>query len=70
MMMSNPSSKPKILTAVGHSCGVVAFLGIFIAISSYSSDPSSTMVTVGIIMIIVGIVGFLAARIIARRFGA
>lgn len=67
--MDNPSSKPKILTALGHSCGVVAFLGLFIALSSYSTDPDSTMVTVGLIMVVAGIVGFVVARVMARRFG-
>lgn len=69
-MMENPSSKSKVLTAVGHSCGVLVFLGLFIALSSYSTDPHSTMVTVGLIMIVAGIIGFVIARIMARRFGA
>jgi hypothetical protein len=68
--MNNSSSKPKILTAVGHSCGVVAFLGLFVALSSYSTDPHSTIVTVGLIMVAAGIVGFVLARMMARAFGA
>ena len=63
----NISSKPKILIAIGHSCGLAAAIGLFIAISAYSSDPSSGMVTGGLIVTVVGVVGFLVARIAARR---
>ena len=41
--------------------------GLFIAISAYSSDPSSGMVAGGLIVTVVGVVGFLVARIAARR---
>jgi len=63
----NISSKPKVLIAIGHSCGLAAAIGLFIAISAYSSDPSSGMVTGGLIVTVVGVVGFLAARIAASR---
>lgn len=63
------SSKPKILTALGHSCGLAAFLGIFISASAYSTDPNSGMVRLGIILTVVGVIGFILARWIGRNRG-
>lgn len=74
--MNNPTESPgtegkppgsKLLTAVGHTCGLAAFLGVFIFASAYSSDPNSGMVAAGIILAVVGAVGFVGARWIASR---
>ncbi len=60
-------AKPKFLTALGHSCGLAAFLGIFISASAYSSDPNSGMVRFGIILTVAGVIGFVLARWIGKN---
>lgn len=66
---NNVSSKPKILTALGHSCALAAFLGIFISASAYSTDPNSGMVRFGIILTVAGVIGFILARWIGKNRG-
>jgi len=58
----------KIWTAIQHSLGLVAGLGVFVLVSAYSTDPHSGMVSVGWVMIVAGLIGFLGARAAARRF--
>ncbi len=61
------SPKAKIFTAVQHSCGLVAFLGLFLAISAYNAGRNSGMVSVGLIMLGLGAIGFLAGWAASRR---
>ena len=58
----------KIWTAIQHSLGLVAGLGLFILISAYSTDPNSGAVSIGLVMIIVGGIGFFGARFAARKY--
>ena len=58
----------KIWTAIQHSLGLVAGLGVFVLVSAYTTDPNSSMVSIGVIMIVAGLVGFFGARAAARRF--
>ena len=57
----------KIWTAIQHSSGLVAALGLFIAISAYSSDSGSSTISVGLIITGAGLIGFIAGRTAAKR---
>ena len=57
----------KVWTAVQHSSGLIAGLGLFVAISAYSTDPDSGVVLVGVIMAFVGLIGFIVGRTAGRR---
>lgn len=57
---SKPSSP--IWTAIQHSSGLVAALGLFVALSAYSSDPGSGIVLLGLGIAVAGVAGFLAGR--------
>lgn len=65
--LGSGSSKPKVWTAIRHSFALIAFLGLFVAISAYASDPSSGVITVGWIMTGVGILGFVVGLLASRR---
>ena len=65
--IEDKSSKSKLLTAIGHTFGLAAFLGVFIFASAYSSDPNSGMVTAGVILTVAGVVGFAAAHWMGSR---
>ncbi|MFQ5683328.1 MAG: hypothetical protein ACE5HC_08665 [Candidatus Binatia bacterium] len=60
-------SKPKIFTAISHSSGLAAVLGLFITASAYSTDPQSRMVSIGLIIAAGGAILFLATKLVARR---
>jgi hypothetical protein len=62
---ARPASKA--WTAIRHSSALVAFLGLFVALSAYATDPRSEMITAGWIMIGLGVVGFLAGWLASRR---
>lgn len=59
-------SKPKVWTAIRHGFALVVFLGLFIVISAYATDPESGMINVGWIITGVGMVGFLAGYLASR----
>lgn len=59
-------SRPKVWTAIRHGSALVVFLGLFVAISAYATDPKSGMITVGWIIAGVGVVGFLAGYLASR----
>lgn len=61
------SGNSKFLTAIGHSCGLAALLGIFISASAFSSDPNSGMLRVGIMVTLVGVAGFIAAQWVGKK---
>ena len=80
-MSPNPSEEPaktetrdtaarksKVLfTAIQHGSGLLIFLGLFLAIPTYLSNPNSGLVTVGFGIAIVGIVGVLFGIFMSRR---
>jgi len=59
----------KIWTALQHSSGLLAALGLFFAITAYSSDSGSRSISIGLIIAGLGLVGFIAGRILAKRHG-
>jgi len=59
----------KIWTALQHSSGLLAALGLFFAISAYSNDSGSRPVAIGLLIAVLGLVGFFAGRILAKRSG-
>ena len=60
------NSAPKVWTAVRHSSALVALLGLFVAGSAYSTDPNSGVVSVGLMITVVGIIGFLIGKLVPR----
>jgi len=59
----------KIWTALQHSSGLLAALGLFFAISAYSNESGPRPVSIGLIIAGLGLVGFIAGRILANRYG-
>ena len=64
---SNNRSTPKVWTAIQHSSGLVAGLGLFVAVSAFATDPDSGLVLIGVIMTFVGLIGFIVGRTARRR---
>jgi protein-S-isoprenylcysteine O-methyltransferase Ste14 len=62
---TRPSTK--VWTAIQHSSGLVAALGLFVAISAYSTDPDSGVVFLGLIVAFVGLIGFIVGWTAGRR---
>ena len=62
---TRPSTK--VWTAIQHSSGLVGALGLFVAISAYSTDPDSGVVFLGLIVAFVGLIGFMVGRTAGRR---
>jgi uncharacterized membrane protein len=65
----NSSPKRKIWTVIGHSSGLAAFVGVFISASAFSTDPRSGMVKIGVVLAVIGAVGFAVARRMGKRRG-
>lgn len=65
---SNNRPSPKVWTAIQHGSGLVAGLGLFVAIAAFSTDPDSGIVLIGVIMAFVGLIGFIVGRIVGRRY--
>ncbi len=65
-MTDNHSSttrpRTKVWTAIQHSSGLVGALGLFAAISVYSTDPDSGVVFLGLIVAFVGLIEFIVGR--------
>ena len=61
------NSKVKIFTAIQHSSGLVAVLGLFLAASAYNTGRNPAMVSVGLVMIGLGLIGFLVGWAVSRR---
>jgi len=70
-MTDNQSSttrpSTKVWTAMQHSSGLVAALGLFVAISAYSTDPDSGGVFIGLIVTFVGLIGFIVGWTVRKR---
>ncbi len=62
---TRPSTK--VWTAIQHSSGLVGALGLFVAISAYSTDPDSGVVFIGLIVAFVGLIGFIVGWTARRR---
>jgi hypothetical protein len=70
-MTDDPSDNrpsPKVWTAIQHGSGLVAGLGVFVAISAFSTDPDSGIVLIGVIMAFVGLIGVIIGRTAGRRY--
>ena len=64
--MPNDSKRKTVWTAIQHSSGLIAVLGLFLSVSAYSSQPDSSLVRAGVVMIVIGLLGFFVGRA-ARR---
>ena len=60
----------KIWTGIQHSFGLITVLGLFVTISSYSTDPDSGVVLIGLIVTIFGLIGFIVGLIEVRRYNS
>ena len=56
----------KVWTAVRHSSALVAALVLFVAGSAYATDPNSAMVSAGLAITSLGILGFLIGSLVPR----
>ena len=73
--MSNPSGKQgsavgpkaKIFTAMQHGSGLVVFLGLFLVVSALATGRNPQAVRIGLIMIALAAIGFLAGWVAGRR---
>jgi hypothetical protein len=66
-MTDDPSDNrpsPKVWTVIQ----LVAGLGVFVAISAFSTDPDSGIVLIGVIMAFVGLIGVIVGRTVGRRY--
>lgn len=56
----------KVWTAVRHGSALVAALGLFVAGSAYATDPRSGLISVGLAVTGLGVVGFLIGSLVPR----
>ncbi|MBI2999274.1 MAG: hypothetical protein HYY46_12645 [Deltaproteobacteria bacterium] len=56
----------KVWTAVRHSSALVAALGLFVAGSAYATDPNSAVVSAGLAVTGLSVVGFLIGSLVPR----
>ncbi len=64
----NNRPTPKVWTAIQHSSGLVAGLGLLLAVSSFATDPDSGLVLIGVIMAFVGLIGVIVGWTARRRY--
>ena len=59
----------KIWIALQHSSGLLAAVGLFFAVTAFTSDTGSQTVYIGLMVAALGLVGFVVGRYLAKRHG-